>query len=388
MVVTSRSPRTRRDNATGWPGVLLGAGASVEAGFPHAAALTSTFRRLATNALALFRVLPAGNDGHVPPDVCDELEELLADARLGYEDVLGHLQTQFLRDSARPGQPYHTLYSRLVELVSLLLNETQIRGHAGVEARLPDYKGLVRLAKRGVPLWVFSLNHDLLVEGVADMADLPLFTGFRDDGASLPVTIANGSTHRVRYATRTEADIEKSGLHYCNRREPALNLFKLHGSLDEFAFRDGKDLLKLIPAEPGLAARVRDLRLLNDVGRQPFKVTNEITYADDAGEVQFLRRTLLASAYKYDGRNRHVLPQKLVDHFRAVLNYVGTLHVVGYSFRDTHVNAVLRAWLELTAQRTMVIVGPSAGEIPVGFGHLTPQIEARAETALQFFKSL
>lgn len=76
-----------------------------------------------------------------------------------------------------------------------------------------------------------------------------------------------------------------------------------------------------------------------------------------------------------------------MDHFRALLNYVETLYVVGYSFRDVHVNPVLRDWLGFTAHRTMVVVSPSATDLPNGFAHVASQVELRAETDLTFFRA-
>lgn len=133
-----------------------------------------------------------------------------------------------------------------------------------------DYSGMLGLAEHGRPLWIFSLNHDLLAEAIADASSVPVYTG-------------------VAFHVRTKDDLEKHGLHHCNRNEPAINLFKLHGSLDEFAFNDGNDLLKLVPDRGGLVPRVNSLRLVKERIHQPFKATNEIAYLDDDGETQFLR---------------------------------------------------------------------------------------------------
>jgi hypothetical protein len=76
------------------------------------------------------------------------------------------------------------------------------------------------------------------------------------------------------------------------------------------------------------------------------KTINEISYADDQGVMQFLLRSLLAGAFKFDARGSQVLPKSMLKHFRQNLNFMSTLVCIGYGFGDLHINAVLREWLE------------------------------------------
>ena len=62
--------------------------------------------------------------------------------------------------------------------------------------------------------------------------------------------------------------------------------------------------------------------------------TNEIAYEDKNGILQFLRRSLLAGAFKFDSRHSQVLPLRLLEHFRSNLNYVDVLICIGYGFGD------------------------------------------------------
>ena len=128
---------------------------------------------------------------------------------------------------------------------------------------------------------------------------------------------------------------------------------KIHGALDVFTFNDGHDLLKLLPDVPGQDAIIDVLRAANEDLFYPIpgvpgaraNTTNEIAYADDDGEMQFLRRSLLAGAFKFDARGQQVLPLSMLKHFRQNLNFVTNLVCIGYSFGDVHINAVLREWL-------------------------------------------
>ena len=104
------------------------------------------------------------------------------------------------------------------------------------------------------------------------------------------------------------------------------------------------------------------------------KTTNEISYADDLGVMQFLRRSLLAGAYKFDARRTQVLPKSMLKHFRQNLNYVSTLACIGYGFGDLHINMVLREWLELSSDRQLEIVSPIVQDMPSFLLHLSPQV--------------
>ena len=62
-------------------------------------------------------------------------------------------------------------------------------------------------------------------------------------------------------------------------------------------------------------------------GGQKVRTINEITYADECGEMQFLRRTLLAGAQKFNEHFPQTLPQMMLKMFRSHINFVGKLYV-------------------------------------------------------------
>ena len=114
------------------------------------------------------------------------------------------------------------------------------------------------------------------------------------------------------------------------------------------------------------------------------RVINEIAYTDESGQEQFLQRTLLAGAQKFNKRFSQRLPQKVLDIFRSHINYVQKLYVVGYSFGDAHIDLVLRNWLEFSGERSAVIVDPGRRSIPAHLAHLALQIEIKNQTAGHF----
>jgi hypothetical protein len=181
-------------------------------------------------------------------------------------------------------------------------------------------------------------------------------------------------------------------MYYPNPFEPGIYLLKIHGALDVFTFNDGQDLLKLLPSGPGQDGVIDVLRAANEELFYPLpgvlggraKTINEISYADDQGVMQFLRRSLLAGAFKFDERGTQVLPRSMLKHFRQNLNFVSTLICIGYSFSDLHINAVLREWLEFASDRQIEIVDPSAREVPPFLLHLNPQVAVIASSATDY----
>ena len=167
-------------------------------------------------------------------------------------------------------------------------------------------------------------------------------------------------------------------------------MVKIHGALDVFAMRDGRDLCRLQHVGQGLSGSLKALQVINEEigfwqGGQKVRIVNEIAYADESGETHFLRRTLLAGAQKFNERFPQTLPQKMLELFRSHINFVRDLYVLGYSFGDAHVDLVVRNWLEFSNLRSMIIIDPLHQQLPPQFGHLAPQIEIRRKTASQCF---
>jgi hypothetical protein len=260
--------------------------------------------------------------------VVDDLISILERPNVHYEGVLGYMEVQFRRQRSFP-QEYHGLYSWLVELVYQLLYYRQVNNHAFLNHHLPRYDGIRALAQANAPLWIFSLNHDVMVEAIAARLSIPLHSGFSASIVTLPCRDASGKKKgEIRAEVLTKHDLEHGAMYFPNPPEPGIYLLKLHGALDVFTFNDGQDLLKLLPSAPGQDGVINVLRAANEDlfyllpeapgGRA--KATNEIAYADDQGVMQFLRRSLLAGAFKFDARGTQVLPQSMLKHFRHNLN--------------------------------------------------------------------
>jgi hypothetical protein len=366
-------------------GLLLGAGASAEAGMPLASDLTAEIKAWLTPYK--LRELNEGwrlKGGGYSDAVIKDLAAALVKPELHYEAILGHLETQFRRQRTAP-QEYHGLYSWIVELVYMLLFYRQVNNGAFFERHLPLYDGLGALARGNAPLWIFSLNHDLIIEAMAARLGLPLYCGFGPETVTLPRRRGKGEKFgEIRAAVIRQRDLELGCMNFPNPLKPGIYLLKVHGSLDSFTFNDGRDVLRLLPEKPGAEGVYETLRAANtDLfyyapgwpdGTGRARGINEIIYADDAGEMQFLRRSLLAGAYKFDARASQHLPKSVMKHFRQNLNFVSDLVAIGYSFGDAHINQAVREWIEISAERHLEIVAPGIAELPRDFLHVARQI--------------
>lgn len=376
-------------------GLFLGAGASVEVGMPLVVELTEELKNWLTPGKleelnASWRTQGTG----FPDPVIDDLASVLANDGMHYESILGYLETQYRRPSPHQRQ-YHGLYSWLVEMVSHILRLRHTNNVAYIENNIGLLEGIAKLAAENAPLWVFSLNHDVLVECAAAKYAIPLHSGFGDGIVTFPRRNALGmKIGELRAETLTAARLER-GMIFPQPGSQGINLLKIHGALDVFTFRDGKDLLKLMPDEATVRSTVEALRIAQEELiyvdprlPHPVKATNEIAYADDNGIMQFLRRSLLAGAYKFDNLQTQVLPKHILQQFVANINFVSTLICIGYGFGDLHINQILRDWLEQNRERRLEFVSPGATSVPSFLSHLSPQVRPIAATASDYLDRL
>jgi hypothetical protein len=378
-------------------GLFLGAGASCEAGMPLVWELTKELKSWLT--ADKLRSLNNGwrKQGCGFPDhIIDDLILVLERSDTHYESILGYLETQYIRQISL-SHHYYGLYAWLVEMVYHLLYYRQINNIPYLEKHLPFYDGFKSLLDQNAPLWVFSLNHDVMVELIAARLSIPLHSGFGPEELTLPRRNAEGvKIGEIKAQVLRKETIENGALNYPNPPQVGIYLLKIHGALDVFAFNDGHQILKLVASGPEFGDIVEVLRaanedliyLYNGIPSEKIKATNEIAFADDTGEMQFLRRSLLAGAYKFHERKDQVLPKQFLKHFRSNMNFVSNLVIIGYGFGDLHINQVMREWLEFSDSRNIKIVSPSQTDIPSFLSHLSPQVTLIQNTATDYFDSV
>jgi hypothetical protein len=368
--------------------LLLGAGASRELGMPLRAEVNAellawlnpdSLRRLN----ATWR--PRGF-GH-PDEVIEDVAGRLAPETFDYEVLLGHLEAQYLED-AREGHAsaYHGLYAWLAQLVSQMLYRRQVERRDSYREGLQYFEGLAHLARANRPLWIFSLNHDVLVECIAALFGIDVSCGFSERRVTLPCRNAAGQPIATLAAELlTDAEMANGQLGFFKAGWPGINLLKLHGALDVFTIGDGRDLVRLVPKEGTFDAIIDALQIANegllDAGLLPsvvpetLAVTNRIPYLDSRNQPRVLGRTLLASAAQLTQPNPQLMQRRWLEYFRANLAGIDRLVSIGCSMTDDDVNEIVQEWLGASPAHFLEIVAPGSPQVPAFLQPLSAQIQ-------------
>ncbi|MGE8051733.1 hypothetical protein ACQKPT_26020 [Pseudomonas monteilii] len=378
-------------------GLFLGAGASFDVGMPLVWDLTQKIKNwLTPEKLRGFNEGWKRQGGGVSNSIIEELINVMSRDDLHYESILGYLEVQSKRHGGR-SEGYHTMYSWMVEMVYMQLYLQHVSGSQFILEHLDLYRGISALYENNTPLWVFSLNHDSIVEMIAKKLSIPLYSGFTDELVELPRRDAAGKVIGTLLAESiSKAELDNGCMRFPNPPKPGVYLLKIHGSLDIFVNNDNFDLVKILPQGDKPEAVIDSLRAANEELvyvelRAPggkAKALNEIAYADFDGEMQFLRRTLLSGAQKFNEQSSQVLPKSMLKHFKSNINFVRELICVGYGFGDLHINEIMKSWLEFSADRSIKIVSPGARSIPSFLLHLAPQVELVPSGATEFFDQI
>ena len=286
-------------------GLFLGAGASYEAGLPLVWELTKEFEEwLTPDKLREFNRGWRFQGGGYPDEVIEDMIVCLGRPEMHYETILGYLETQWRRHRAH-ALAYHGLYVWSVEMVYHMLYLRHVNNEAFLARQLSAYDGLRVLADENTPLWIFSLNHDVIIEAIAARLSIPLHSGFSPERKTFVRRDRTGKPiGEIQAEVLTQQEHEHGAMRFANPAVPGIYFLKIHGALDIFTFGDGKDLLKLLPNAPGQQGVIDVLRAVNEglfyeIPDHPgaAKAANEICYPDEQGVMRFLRRTLLAGAY-------------------------------------------------------------------------------------------
>lgn len=198
------------------------------------------------------------------------------------------------------------------ELASLMVNE--MNGLISVAPKNVDYLGpLVALGHQPLGLSVATLNYDLAIEGACEMEVIECDTGIQ----------------------RWSQDRQWS---WANR---GVRLLKLHGSID-WKWRRADTETGEMPH--------------SDIVEEYLPLSGpDVYWGPDRPAVVFGSRGKLDAAGPF---------LSLLVEFEGQLASAKHLLVIGYSFRDGHINEAIRNWLVEDRMRTMTIVDPAFPAYP------------------------
>ena len=378
-------------------GLFIGAGASFDASMPLVWELTTYLKSwLTPEKLRSFNEDWAMQGEGFPNEVINDFLAVWARQDMHYESVLGYLEAQKKRTGSLSVH-YHGLYSWFVQMLYYKLYMDHISYKDEIMKSLDLYKGIEFLYQKNKPLWVFSLNHDSIIELIAAHFEIPVYSGFSKTFIKLPRRSTNGSfIGAVEAETISREVLDKGGMFFPNPPEQGIYLLKLHGALDMFVYNDAGDMIKMIPMSSTPSDVIDVLRITNEellyfLPGAPggvVRASNEIAYSDFDGQMNFLRRTLLSGAQKFHEHVTQVLPKSMLKQFRANLNFLTRLIAIGYGFGDHHVNESIVNWLSFSGDRRLEIVAPGVTAVPSFILHLASQVTIVDSGATEYLDSI
>jgi hypothetical protein len=335
-----------------------------------------------------------------PEEVIEDAVRFFTETEFDYEALLDHLEMRYL-DDAREGfaEAYHGLYAYLAQVVYQLLYRRQVERRDSYREGLQYFQGIVPLAERNRPLWIFSLNHDVLVECIAALFGIELNCGFPQRTIALPCRNAEGTVVATLDAQLlTDTEMASGKLPFLVAGWPGINLLKLHGGLDVFGLGKGHDLIRIKPKEETFDGIIDALQIANEgllhatlaasVAPDPLAVTNQIPYLDRYGQPQVLRRTLRASAARLTDPFPQLVQRRRLEYFRGSLSQVDQLVAIGYGMGDREVNEIVSEWLAAAAHRRLEIVNPGLHQPPPFLCDQVGQVELTAASATTYLERL
>lgn len=207
--------------------------------------------------------------------------------------------------SERHDQVFEELEEALLKAVSTVLS-----AHGDVSYLRP----LIELAHKQDGVDIATLNYDLTVEAAAHDMSVPVHRGVETWGPGSPMQFSSERGH--------------------------VNLFKLHGSLDwedvsvdqqRREWYEKHEYLGHYPVVAGRAVRVSGTGPVD----RPAIIIGDREKLNGEGPTL----SLLAAFEKALSRTTHLV-------------------VVGYSFADVHVNALVKAWANAGEDRTLTVIDP------------------------------
>ena len=353
--------------------LLLGAGFSYDLGMPLSAEFSSAFFEYLSppRRSAMSRILksnqPFGNDHPIDKAAIDEGLAKVRDFEHGdYEAFLSAIESPTIAPGNQPARDsYHYLSAVFYDIVYYLLYLWQKRTFQEFYKKNQSLYGGLRNFISDEPTWIFTLNHDLCIEFLAADFGIPLAFGDQDH-VTFPVN--NIDPNRiVRFTSSKLADYDLGKAHFL--QATGINLVKLHGGLSEFTYRDRTEVLNMFVDPASSEATLADLTtVVEEMGfynaGKRLGGNKEKIVTNSQGELDVLQAAMRTGGQKYS-RTLKIKPgEEKLRLLEQVLAQVDELTVIGYGFRDQHINLRLYNALLLNSKLKVYVVNPASVTVP------------------------
>ncbi|NFS06505.1 hypothetical protein FDE99_01760 [Clostridium botulinum] len=356
-------------------GLLVGAGFSFDLGMPLVTGLTKDFFHfLNEERLTMFieswkMMEPYGEDHPIDKlaleDVYDLVQKYRKNTALNYEEFLKELQ-----DMARSSvsqcciRSYQFVYGIFRDILCQLFYMYHVYNYPIYEINKQFYKDFNSMVG-DEPLWVMTLNHDLLIEFLCMDNNIPISFGSTGE-VQFPISNLDFSSC-VRFGSVKRDNLNISDMDFILDGR-GINIVKLHGALNEYSYDDDKEIIHI-----NVTNKEKPIDYLNKVSKvmhemkyfvngRSITVDGEIAASDMDGELQFLRTSIKTGGYKYSKTlNPKPGEEKLVL-LDQILNSLDEVTIVGYSFCDRHINTRLYNAMLKNENLKVWVINPSSSK--------------------------
>jgi hypothetical protein len=213
--------------------------------------------------------------------------------------------------------------------------------------------------------WIFALNHDLYIECLALDFGIPITYG-GDQKIKFQVNNLDLTRH-IEFALIERKKIHADGAAFF-RNARGINLVKLHGGLSELEYKDETLLCNIKLDKTSSQELIDDFQLSSEMGyyHQGKRLGGgrDRTITNLRGELDIISTSMLAGSKKYSETSKIKEGEEKLRLFDDVLRRIDELTIIGYGFRDEHINFRLSNALLLNDKLRIVIVDPVFGGTP------------------------
>ena len=352
-------------------GLLLGAGFSYDLGMPLASEFTKpVFDFLNTDRMKVFvdgmkNASPYGDDSPMDKKIFNDFytiyQEFMEEHISDYEVLFHRIEALSLHDNEK-NRARHFFLGKLEDIINESFLIHQMKSYTYYKINKDLYVNFLnKLCEEDA--WVFTLNHDICLDMLCIDYNVP-FTYGTDAKIGFPISNEDMSSSIV-FDVLDANVMNINDLNFNNSN--TLKIMKLHGGLNEFNHGDEKTGRKriVITADSckGSADYLKNVitvwhGMQYIVNGKTVPVTGEICVSDFNGKLQFLQSSILSGSQKYHTSLKPLEREEKMPLFSSALEKVDKLYIIGYSFRDIHINMRIQKAMYLNDKLQVIVIDP------------------------------
>jgi hypothetical protein len=358
-------------------GLLLGAGFSYDLGMPLASELTEIFLSLfnKVNIFLYAKFLSEGKPyGEERPINLNAILEGLSviikfkqEKCNNYEKIISTIQnlSKNHKKTLSDTDSYSYLNSILYNIIWDILYQYQITSYQLLFHKNKNgYKKIENIFSEN-ETWIFSLNHDLVIELLALEFNIPITYG---DNKTINFPLSNINPQKLNFTYSMRENYDKQVLNFFKETK-GINLVKLHGGLNEFEYKDKSLICNLNLDGLSVNEFIINFQKFNSMGyycnnkKVPHGGQDMIITNNDY-ELDIIRKSMLTGGTKYSSTSNIKEGEEKLKVFEDILSEINELTVIGYGFGDEHINFRLSNAMVLNKNLSIKIIEPLSINIP------------------------